>query len=73
MEIHTGTPFQAWSNIMMQPPKKDFEFILNCAAHVSDVQQVRNTRTCLLYGTETYIPTTKPDLIDQFDRLSISK
>lgn len=53
--------------------KKDFKFILNCAAHVSDAQQVRNTRTRLLYGTETYIPATKPDLIDQFDRLSISK
>lgn len=53
--------------------KKDFEFILNCAAHISDMQQVRNTCTCLLYGTEPYIPTTKPNLIDQFDCLSISK
>jgi hypothetical protein len=51
--------------------KKDFEFILNSAAHASDVQLVRTTRTRLLYGTVPYTPVEKHDLTEQFSNLSI--
>lgn len=51
--------------------KKDFEFILNSAAHASNAQLVRTTRTRLLYGSIPYIPTEKHDLTEQFKNLSI--
>ena len=48
-------------------PFKDFEFILNCAAHASNAQAVRHTHTRLLYGTEPYTFIEKSDTVEKFD------